>query len=678
VTGSPAALLGLLALLFLGAWGWGWLTVRALRRSGWDEAEEVVGPALQLVLGVAVVMALGGFMVAADVAYFWPLVVLQLVGVAALAARLPGVLWRRGAVGAAGWIRGAGLVVAGGFVGLLALGQAMGYQLYNPYDDDAAYVYLAKRLLATGGLIDPFNLRRITSYGANTLYQSLFLGATGNASLRGFELMFSLGVLLVVAVGTLRRRFVVLGTLVLGTGLAVGGGIGPIINLSPLFSVAALSLGVYVVLRRVAVQGTRDGPQLYVVLGILLAGILALRFYFLISVGCAVVFVLVAVQGRGSVRSLARIAATGVVCMAGWAVALARSSGTPVFPLISGNYNTSWPSGNDPTVHGIHALAARYYEALARYGTGWVAASAVALAALVLVAGRRHQRRMIVVLGAGLGCLVQTAVISVSFSADTPVDVARFVAPSCLAAGLAALDAVWPLRRSRRGAGADGGEAVAPAGGAPPSGTPGRVPVPGGLRGRLVAVLDGAPARGLIAVGLVWAVFNVSPLDWSYRTGVTRYTHDGVDVLDGTIALGDRYAGSERQYAELNAMIPRGAKVLAAVDLPTLLDMTRYDVVTLDSPGAVSPPPHMPFFRGAAADVAYLRAQGFDYIVAESPSALGPHNLGFIIRSLRSSEYFSREQAAYNIDWQGVVTNLEQSGRYPVRRAGQLALVDIR
>ena len=47
-----------------------------------------------------------------------------------------------------------------GLIALTCLG-LVGSYVFNINDDDPAYVYLADRLLHTGGLIDPFNQRRI-------------------------------------------------------------------------------------------------------------------------------------------------------------------------------------------------------------------------------------------------------------------------------------------------------------------------------------------------------------------------------------------------------------------------------------------------------------------------------------------------------------------------------------
>jgi hypothetical protein len=162
-----------------------------------------------------------------------------------------------------------------------------------------------------------------------------------------------------------------------------------------------------------------------------------------------------------------------------------------------------------------------------------------------------------------------------------------------------------------------------------------------------------------------------------YVDNVHTSLHLASDVLHHTIPLGDRYTPYEHEYNALNSLVPHGAKVLAAVDFPTLLEYSTYTFATLDAPGAVSPAPHMPFFQGADAKVAYLRHLGYTYIAADSPAQLGLYRFHFVEWQLHSPEYFAREQAPYLIDWQSTVTSLENSGKYQISTSGTLSLIRI-
>ena len=50
---------------------------------------------------------------------------------------------------------------------------------WSEADDAPGYTSLAQRLLATGGMIDPFNSRRLQNYGGAELLQSLVLKVAG-------------------------------------------------------------------------------------------------------------------------------------------------------------------------------------------------------------------------------------------------------------------------------------------------------------------------------------------------------------------------------------------------------------------------------------------------------------------------------------------------------------------
>ncbi len=157
----------------------------------------------------------------------------------------------------------------------------------------------------------------------------------------------------------------------------------------------------------------------------------------------------------------------------------------------------------------------------------------------------------------------------------------------------------------------------------------------------------------------------------------TTHVESGLKVLRGTIGFPDRYRRVRAQYVHLDAAVPVGARVLAAVDYPSLLSFSRYDFATLDLAGSASPGPHMPYFEGAAAKVSYLRHLGYDYIVADAKTEPGLYQLKPWLNDLRSPRYNYRAWAPFFIDWMGSVTSLEHDTRYAVRYFGSLALIPI-
>ena len=661
-------LLGLVALLFLGSWGWGTAAVGLFRRWGWKSVREELGPTIQILLGVALFLAVGGFLVALDSARIGPLVAWHVIGVALLVTR---VRIRRKTNEANHLLPLSGLVVAcvGIVLTLIALGIAIGIPAFNQNDDDPGYIYLAKRLSATGGLLDPFNLRRMTDYGGATLYQSMFLRISGTSSTRGFELVFGALLLVMVAIQTTRRRWLAVGALVLGIGVVLGNGIGHISNLSPNFSIAALSLGVFQVLRLVRNSDQRDEPLLYVVIGVLLAGILALRFSYLLSVVVAVVIVVLVLRGRRAVKPILIIGITGIVCSAGWALALLRSSRSPMFPLIAGNYNTSWPTGQNPAelTHGLGTFARFIWLVFATDNVGWIAVAAVLAGLTFLALSHGASKGALVLLAGGLGCLVQIAAYAYSLSGSNSLDIVRLIAPSTLACGLFALGLLWPLK----------GPEDSDSFGVLLSSWNKAKRESGARHSAHRALPSTGPtvAIALLSLGGAALIFGYSLTNFAHSTRADLKL--GSQVLDGTYAVNDIYHPYESEYRQLNAMIPQGARVLAAVDRPALLSFTKYEFATLDVVGAVSPPPQMPYFTGPMAKVDYLRRLGYQYIVADSMSRQGLYNLQIWYDNLTAEVYVYRQWTPYFLDWESTVNYLEKSHRFDVRYAGSLALIRI-
>ena len=646
----------------LGSWGWGAALVTAAVRTRVASRQQArLEVPLQILLGVALFLAVGGVLVAADTGRFDVLVAWHVLGVvlllghgrrqvANLGARLRSLTAWQAAGAALGVALGALLV-------LVSLGIAIGVPYYNRNDDDAGYIYLARRLLDTGGLIDPFSTRRLTAYGGSTLYQSLFLNVSGNSAVRGFEWTFAALLLALVAVRTLQRRWWALGAFVVGAGVLVGAGSGPLQNLSPVFSAAALSLGAYQLLCRLRSATDDDDRFVAACVGLLLGGVLALRFYFLVPVALAAVAVIL-VAGRRPWRTLAWCAGTAVASSVGWALAMDRSSGSPLFPLVSGNDNPGFPVGPNPLRAGVHTYLSRLWAAVEGYHVGLVAAAAVVVGAALLGARRRRPVTAVVLVAAGLGCLAQLALYSVALSGFAPLEIDRFAAPSSLACGLLVIDALWPRR----------------------------APDAPSLRAELRRLLaPGAPvpwtrlAPGAVAgaalVASVLLVFDVPP--GRAGSSVVSDTRRAVHVLAGTTGFADRYAALRGEYRELNAAIPAGAKVLAAVDQPSLLDVSKFSFATLDVAGSVSPPPHMPFFTGTEAKLRYLRAQGFGYIAVSASSDLGLYQVVTWQHDLRSANYNYRAWAPYFIDWSAFVTALERHRASTVNAVGSLAVIDI-
>jgi hypothetical protein len=110
--------------------------------------------------------------------------------------------------------------------------------------------------------------------------------------------------------------------------------------------------------------------------------------------------------------------------------------------------------------------------------------------------------------------------------------------------------------------------------------------------------------------------------------------------------------------AKMQSAIPPGQPLLAVVDFSWMLDFRRNPIFNVDTVGAVSPDPGIPFFRGPEALKAYLKHQGIDYIAAvKFDVSVDFYNRDAWIKRESSSQGLERYQAAYFLDF---MKNIDQ------------------
>jgi hypothetical protein len=356
-----------------------------------------------------------------------------------------------------------------------------------------------------------------------------------------------------------------------------------------------------------------------------------------------------------------------LVCSGGWAIAMLRSSGTPLFPVISGNYNTTWPTGADPSefAHGVGTFLHFSGTVFNSGNVGWVALGSLVLGLAFLGRSQGRSKDHLVLASAGAACLVQLVAYTYSFSGSFSLDVVRLVAPSTFACGLFALGLFWPERAVTGTSNPDTALAKM-------------------QRGRAGLHIGGNTRRWGLASAVPIVVLLLAGAGLLFCQSLGGFASStkadvalGIDVLDSTHPVIDEFKLVEYEYLVMNSMIPHGARVLAAVNDPSLLSFTQYSFATLDVVGAASPGPHMPYFQGALAKVRYLRGQGFQYIVVDSPNNPGLYDVDSWNRNLRSNVFAYRQWTPYFVDWQSTVGFLEKSHRFQVRRTGSLTLIRI-
>jgi hypothetical protein len=609
--------LAITALLALGAFGWGKAFCHFIDQLGAPDrrvsVSGAVTPPLMLTIGVAVVLFVGGVAVAGDIATFPFLVSFLAIGAAVTVGS------------AVARIRAGGIrvpdirtmLVAASFtiVAFLAYGAALSGPL-NANDDDPGYVYLAKRLLATGGLIDPFNLRRITSYGGGEIFQALVIRSTGSDAALGAEWFFFVLLVTALAVGRTSRQYAAPVALVIGLGLTVVHPVGIWANSAPTFSGLALTLGVLQLLA-VSAGGERNW-RVDVCIGVLIGGLLALRFQFVVPAVAAVLAIALYRSGRRAWRPIVVIGATTIATTIGWAVALDRSSGTLLFPLFPGTYNVHFPWA-DPAITTTRHFLVRLWGEIGTAGLG-VEIVAVLCACVVLVGFGRATKTTgetatiaVIVVGCVVGCLVLVVSETQALSGGVLADLGRYNAPSALAVTLLVLGELWKLGGRRR----DGASVNREASDSERWSTR--------LRGTACATM--ASTLFVIPVGAAIPM-NVPPGAALRGLGKATYNEGAhaVKRITGASGSASRFTGVKLKYDAINKVVPRGSHILAAVSEPGLLDFFRFTFATLDIAGAASPRHGIPLTSGARAVVAYLKGLGYNGIVASVTSAPGLYN----------------------------------------------------
>lgn len=532
-------------------------------------------------------------------------------------------------------------------LGLMRVAGDLALNSLSACADLAASLHFPRLMLESGGFIEPFSFRRLGTLGAAPMLQGYLWPYFYTAAplvtdaLVGQMLLWAAarelpGILSGAPVGPVRREAFGLGGLLVAW-------TAPVSNSLPVFMVMGGALVLLLLTRHLCLAPAegRGGLRSAVAWGLVAAWLLGLRtsvapFPALLWAGC----LLWAAWQRNPrlARQLAVAAAALVVGLLPWSISLWESSGTPLFPLWSGNYRPGGVLGESPEAA---ALLAYIGECLWQSRV-WV----VVLMAIVVAlrpAGRTAAVGLALVM---VGLVVVTAGAMAGFGAAT---VHRYTAPF-LGAGVVFLAALVL-----------------------PSGT---------------ASLPRARWQPLaMAVALV--LWLLMPVAWRegggsvamsnlFRLQVNLRSYAGDALAMARSGLAIPVARGAAEYGEAQALLPPDARVLVAADMPFYFRFDGQTVHTVDLPGEVSPDPGMPFFAGREPLAIYLRGLGYTHL-AFTPAAASA--------CMYSPELWSgsddptrpagARRAPYTQDFIGNAELLTRT--YPVTYAGRgLVVVDLR
>ena len=605
---NGTAVLALTLLLVLGSMGWGLFFQMQLMRFHRITSSALASNYLQIPIGISLFLLVFGWLVALGICTMWSVLLWHFIGVAKLAANyiLSKGLKRRVLNWSASLINTIILLVCS----LTSLG-VVASRTFQKMDDLPAYAYLAQKLVATGGLIDPFSSRRILSYGGATLYQAVFVKFTGLQSIFAFDNLFMPVVLVITLL--LYGRSHKLSPWLLGLlSLCLVAGTSSLIlfNLSPRFAITFFTLVVLLASFDLARSNSRVGSDYVLVMGLLIASLSTMRVEN--AVAPAIVVLLTIVWDRRSAfRHALLLVGIGILSVSGWAFALYRSSGTFLFPIMRGTANMSFYF--DPVHWGISQYLTLLWDGIALENQFAILAALLVSALCIYLSVNRDVHLVRALLFVASGVIVQLVIMVLGIKGFDGNTFARYFGPTILASGMFA--ALLLLVKNK----------------VTLQNTDNRLSV-------FNNVLS-LPSKNVFNMG---ALFLVLLCCFGYSTGYstvavkrsamplfttefkTSFTNASSFLHEGVLTLVDSKSSTisadahRSEIAKINAAIPEQSTVLSAIEAPGFLNMKKFIVLTLDWPGAGSINSSVPLDGTVAEFIKYLHQVHINYLLIEN------------------------------------------------------------
>jgi hypothetical protein len=551
-----------------------------------------------------------------------------------------------------------GLALALGALTVAALGAVAVAQAHvglraplNACDELRAYLPMVNRFLDTSAIIEPWSYRRLQNLGGFTYLQAIPVGFLGNRGIGLAEILLASVFLggLFVANG-LRATFTRVVSLLFILSIPVLW--IPRINVAPVLFMVPLLVAVFASTAQLRValrSGDRAaGARWALGAGLLLAGLWSVRAPIMPVAAASLVLGVVLLGGCGwreRLRVVLVTAATGAVATVSWLVASWQAVGTPLYPLLPGNANTSVPAERNPAITTLADYAGNTLDYLRSGSYFWVVLGVLVLALLA----RRFLPDGALVVIVAAAALASILAFSVTISIASDRDFGRYIAP--MGAGVAVFFLVETLRA---------------------------------LDPLLLAGLDRRAARAgllVLGAGLLGLVAVFTPIAVRPAQN-TILLPGGWSVFDWSDPIPGFYRASRLETPALEAAWRRVLRrvdpdrTIAGVDRPYLVDYARDDIPNLDFPGWATPTGTFPYFAGPEAKLAYLAREGYETLVVTEPQrdqCLSPPYQHFA-RTIGPPDSV---YAKYFLDWTDDISAVEARAPRAITRVGELTVIDV-
>jgi len=624
-------------LIFASFWGYGELLRRSLNRPEFAD----IGWGLTAAWGMAVVLAIGGVLMMLHLAKAPNLTVLVLFGAAATLYYTAQSLTsssnpksktknQKSAHPPSGFRFSSSILCA---LAALAFASSISWPLQiDPNDDVVCYLFYPEKILQTGTLIEPFNVRRMGTYGGQALLQALVMivggEKNGHVPDRGFGMLLLFGMLLHLSRGIPKRlsllRFLAVGCLFF---VSV-----PRINTGSSLTGAAMILALILTLSKLPIPAG-FGWRTALAPSLLLAGAGSLRMtYLLCAAGIVtmepIIRNLVASKSyfagfKSAFSCVLPVALGAFIVLIPWMSALWQSNGTPMFPPFLGTMNPEFTvlGSKGGAIYDVtHALA--YL----------LTPEALVLMFCLGLAGF-SMNRPLAFASAGIAVAVSWFT-SYKFGVTMLSESYRYTFPMLMPTAL------WLVVSSLKSEKLDD---------------------------------DFSRVAPTIQATIVLAILLALNLPNAGRElGVQA------ESLPGQVASRDALVNPAitKALRELQDYTPSGSKIFVAVDTPYALNFSRNPIFTADLPGGSSIG-YWPLGKGSEALRTYLLEQGFQYVIASDfDNAMLLYTRKCWAENQRPEWFMKEVCGKYALDFMDAIDGIGRKGRI-VATAANLRLIDL-
>jgi hypothetical protein len=558
-------------VIFASFWGYGEALRRALKRPEFDD----LGWGLTAAWGMAVTLAIGGFLMMLSLAKAPVLTGVVLLG-AALAAGFaaqnlssPASKKSNKQISESRWNFHPAYVFIWLLAGLAFASAVVWPHQIDPNDDLVCYLMLPEKILATGTLIEPFSFQRAGTFGGQALLQALVMivgnETTGHVPDRGLAMLMIFGMLMSALRSVppdsrwfgffLLLAFWFVPVPRISTNGAMTGGCLLVALVATFSRVKTLllskNLAAFVPAGLVAAAACSIRPTFALVAVTTFAGLVVWRIF----------------ENRGArlPQTIAPFVFSGLLCTAvlvPFMVVLYQSNGAPIIPPFSGFVSEAYQTFDFPET-------SKNLASLFNFLTGGPTVVLLVLLSIAAILPGGDGRGW--VLG---GMLAACSLIVFRFAAIAYYDQYRYIYPIMLPVVL------WYLATGLSKIG-------------------------------LLSPAEAKIPRRAVTAGLILFTFV------NLQGGVQELNSQVQSLaLAGQPDRSFLPAQLKSAYKGIQQKVPPGEKVLTMVDAGYWLDYARNPMQSINAVGGASPPPGIPFGKGPDALRDYLRALGFKYILA--------------------------------------------------------------